>query len=362
MGYQAAKSTGTSAATLSPFLGGTTFAATPGNDTAGLGVDTTEIYFTATEDLGGGQKVEAKLGLDGATRGTVGGGDTTLTYTNNSFGRIQLGAVKGDAIHSGIPSAGAPVIDMDGKIFEIRSSSDFISYAAPIGPVIFVYKISESSKGLGLGVGSAGAAGTVVGQRTSDLALVYSSGPVKLVGAYRSYDNRNPTTIANGEGLTKDNVVSFQAGYDAGFANFGFGYNVATASIGPKVDDMLIGVSVPAGAWTFGATFGMAKASGVADAQSTAFPGANANQQQGFKDLMKLADGTANSVSVGAKYDFSKRTNLSVKYATWTRSGYEQFEAWGARVAAGTAAQNALNEFGYTDKASQTSILLAHSF
>lgn len=367
-GYKQTKATGTNAITLAAALGGTTIPATTGADASGLGVDTSQVDITVNEDLGGGQKIEAKMALAGADRsgesgnGTVKGRDATLSYTNNSFGRIQLGTVEGAAIHSGIPSAGAPVIDMDGKLFEIKSSNDFISYAAPIGPVIFQYKLSESSKGLGLGLGSAGPSGVTVGQRSSDFALIYAKGPLKLVGAYRSYDNRNSTSMATAEGLTKDNVYAFQAGYDAGFATFGFGYNRATASIGPKVVDMLVGVAVPVGAWTFGMTFGQATASGVADAATSVFPGANAGQQAGFKAAMQLADGTANSVSVGAKYDFSKRTNLSVKYASWTRSGYEQFEAWGARVAAGTAAQNALNEFGYSASANETTILLSHSF
>jgi len=366
-GYKQTKSTGTNAITLSPFLGGEVIRATSGSDASGLGVDTSQIDITVNEDLGGGQKIEVKMALAGADRsgesgnGTVKGRDAVLSYTNNSFGRIQLGTVEGAAIHSGIPSAGAPVIDMDGKLFEIKSSNDFISYAAPIGPVIFQYKLSEGSKGLGLGKGFSGDSGVTVGQRSSDFALVYVKGPLQLVGAYRSYDNRNSVTIATAEGLTKDNVYALQAGYDAGFATFGFGYNYVTASVGPKVADMLVGIAVPVGAWTFGMTLGRATASGVADAASTAFPGANAFQQAGFKAAMQLADGTASSVSVGAKYAISKRTNLAVKYASWTRSGYEQFEAWGARAAAGAAVAG-LNEFGYSDRATETSILLSHSF
>ena len=69
---------------------------------------------------------------------------------------------------------------------------------------------------------------------------------------------------------------------------------------------------------------------------------------------MQRADGTADSVSVGVRYDLSKRTNLSLKHATWTRSGYEQFEAFGKT--------NNLGEFGYTDRANETTLLLSHSF
>ncbi|OGB32946.1 MAG: hypothetical protein A3F78_21665 [Burkholderiales bacterium RIFCSPLOWO2_12_FULL_61_40] len=372
MGHKLTTSVGTNAITLSPFLGGTAIPATSGADASGFGVDTSEIDFVATEDLGGGQKIEAALALAGADRsgesgnGTVQGRDATLTYTNNSFGRIQLGTTKDAAIHSGIPSAGAPVVDMDGKLFQIRSSSDFVSYAAPIGPVVFVYKLSESSAGIGLGEGTSGAAGTKVGQRTSDFVLVYNKGPLDLVGAYRAYDNRNSATIATAEGLTKDSVFAVQAGYNFGVAKVGFGMNSTTASVGPKVTDMMLGVSVPMGALTFGMTLGRATTSGVSDAAVSAFPGTNAFQNAGFKAAMQLADGTANSMSFGAKYDLSKRTNLTVKYATWTRSGYEQFEAYGAAVKAaggGAAASVAsLNQFGYSANASETSLVLSHSF
>lgn len=365
MGYKQTTSVGTSRA-VHPAFGVVINSATSGVDASGFGVDTSRIDIAATEDLGGGQKIEAKLSLQGADRsgandagstaGTVTGGDSTLSYTNNSFGRIQMGSTMDDAIHSGIPSAGAPVIDMDGKLFEIRSSTDFISYAAPIGPVIFQYKLSEASKGIGLGKGFSGASGVTVGQRKSDFALVYMNGPLQLVGAYRSYDNRNSVTIATLESLTKDNVLALQAGYDAGFAKFGFGYNSVVASVGPKVADMLLGVSVPVGAWTFGMTLGRETVSGVSDAATTAFPAVPASglTSAHIKSFMQLADGTANSMSVGARYDLSKRTNLTVKYATWTRSGYEQFEAFGRT--------NNLGEFGYTANASEAAVLLSHSF
>jgi hypothetical protein len=106
-----------------------------GADASGLGVDTSEIVFTATEDLGGGQTVAAKMSLAGADRsgesgnGTVGGRDATLSYTNKSFGRIQFGSTQGVELMNGIPTAGAPVVDMDGKLFPTRTNSDYISYA-----------------------------------------------------------------------------------------------------------------------------------------------------------------------------------------------------------------------------------------
>jgi predicted porin len=352
MGYKATTSVATNAAVL-----GTGQAAAPATDAAGFGVDTSEIVISVKEDIGGGQSVQAKMTLAGLDRsgesgnGTVQGRDATLTYTNTSFGQIQLGTTMGGALHSGIPSAGAPVIDMDGKIFELRGSNDFISYSVPIGPVFFQYKRSESGKGLGLGMGDAGVAGTKVGQHTSDFTLAYLAGPLELVGAYRSYDNRNSTAIYTTESLTKDDGFAIQAGYDAGFARFGFGASTVKASVGPRVLDMLLGVSVPYGKWTFGMTLGRETVSGIAETPASVF---HPTLGAFVKPVMQKADGTAHSISYGVKYDLSKRTNITAKYASWTRSGYEQFEAYGATGNDGV--------FGYQPAASEAVILLSHSF
>lgn len=360
-GFKASTSTGTSAMTV---FGAPVSAPTSGNKSSGWGVDTSQINIGVKEDLGGGQVIEATMAFAGADRsgestyagvgnGAVTGRDATLTYTNTSIGQFKFGTTEGSAVHSGIPSADAPVIDFDGKLFELKSSSDFVSYAVPIGPVFFQYKLSEATAGMGLGSGTEGAAGVSVKQRTSDFAVAYLKGPLSVVGAYRSYDNRNKDTIATAEGLTKDQVYAFQLGYDAGFAKFGLGYNVITASVGPRVQDALIGVSVPAGQWTFGATFASAATSGVNDTALTAFPSAPVPAAV-FKENMMRADGTATGYSLGARYAMSKRTSLTLKYASWVRSGYEQFEAFNS--------SHNLGEFGYTDRATETSLLLSHSF
>ena len=343
-------------------------AAVAGSDSSGLGGDTVELYFTAKEDLGGGQSIEAKLGLDTVARAGVVGGDTVLTYTNKSFGRIQMGATRSDAVHSGIPSAGAPVINMDGKLFEIRSNSEFVSYAVPIGPVVLVATYSEpgnstasvapnvtsagttstpaSNGGVGLGVGTSG---TQIGQRNNTLAALYTAGPLQLMGAYRSYDNKDATSI-KATTLTKEQVVAVAASYDLGVAKLGFGYNAIKTTIGATVDDMLVGLNVPMGALSIGMTYGRAVTGNLQGVRDVTQSGAVA----GVLPVMKLAEGTATGYSIGAKYDLSKRTNLTVKYAAWTRSGYEQLENF--------KLTGNFGEFGYTGTMTDTSILLNHSF
>lgn len=329
---------------------------------SGFGVDTSEIDLTVKEDMGGGQSIEAKMALAGAdrsgesTNGSVGGRDATLSYTNNSFGRIQLGSTRDVNYFAGIASAGAPVIDMDGKLFETRSSSDFISYTVPVGPVYVNISHAEGSAGLGLGQGVTGSATLAPNyQRKNTYSVYYGAGPVVLLGAYRTYDNRKPGDVTTAAGTfealsgTKNDVVNVQGSYDFGVAKVGLGYQVANGSNGVHVTDALLGASMPVGAWTFGATVARSAAT---DAPNTStFTG-------GFWDLRKY-EGTATGYSVGASYALSKRTSISAKYASWTHSGYSQYENDAPFKAANITTSSGID---YSRTANETSILLSHAF
>jgi predicted porin len=104
------------------------------------------------------------------------------------------------------------------------------------------------------------------------------------------------------------------------------------------------------GALEVGATWGREVVSGIRDVPATAF-GAGG---QGSKDILSEAEGTATGWSVGAKYNLSKRTSFKANYAAWTRSGYEQFEAYGI--------SGLPSELGYGPIETQANLLLSHSF
>jgi len=323
------------------------------SDSSGLGVDTANIYFTATEDLGGGQKVVAKQGFDTVARTGVIGGDTVMTYTNNSFGQIELGSVKGSDVFSSVAYTDDSLTTFDGKLNQIETSSDYISYAAPIGPLFFKFKHSEPSNGLGLGKGTQGAAAATVGQATNDYILAYLKGPLQVFGAYRTYSNQDEIGgIFDGNSLTKKSVVHVEAGYDFGVAKVGFGADHVDANWGFSQDSVMLGASVPVGAWTFSGAFESVRDNAnIPLAAVTPAPTLPSTWWQG---IMSQADGTATGITLGAAYNFSKRTSLNVKYASWVRSGYEQFEAFGQT-------QNP-NEFGYKDRASDTRVVLTTNF
>jgi predicted porin len=343
-------------AAVQTFNGGVAgLARTARQDSAsGFGVDIAEIFITAKEDIGGGQTIEAKLGLDNVSRGNgFGAHDTTLTYTNTSFGRIQYGNTRGAAVFSGLPTAGAPVIDMDGKLFERRSQSEFINYAVPVGPITLLYQLGETSSN-GLGVGQSGAPASI-GQRSNTLLGLYRDGPLEAFLAYKTYDNGNAEVLVapNGIRLSKDTQWSLQGAYDLGMAKIGFGYAYTRTNLGVSAADMLVGVNVPLGALEVGATWGQEIVSGIKGVPVTAYNlGTLPNSV--WKDIISEAEGTSSGWSIGAKYNLSKRTNFKISHASWTTSGYAQFENFGANSNPG--------EFGYGPIQTQTNVLLSHSF
>lgn len=326
-----------------------------GSLASGLGVDTAELYLGSKEDLGGGSTVEAKLGLADTTRAGVTGGDLSLVYTNMSVGQISMETEKGSDYFAGIASAGAPVINMDGKHHETRSSSDSIAYTVPVGPVYMRFSHGESSSGIGLGRGGAGSASNTVKQRNNTVSAYYASGPLQALLAFRSYDNRiegDPLSLAAVGGVsdylqaTKNSIINAQASYDLGVAKVGAGFQESTGTNGITVRDALMGVSVPAGAFTFGATYSTSDLQGARDTH--ALVGWKASQY----------NGRATGYSLGVQYAMSKRTSLALKTANWTHSGYSQYEA---DAALGTNTAGAAGR-GYDKTANETTLLLSHSF
>jgi hypothetical protein len=95
------------------------------------GIAKSEIVINATEDLGGGMKVTAKMGLNGNGRGeTVAGTDATIAISGG-FGTVTVGQLE---IVNGIIDrgyAGAPVIGTDGSVLASPANKDMIKYALP---------------------------------------------------------------------------------------------------------------------------------------------------------------------------------------------------------------------------------------
>ena len=285
-------------------------------DSAGFGVDTSEIDFMATEDLGGGMKATAKMALAGADRsgesgnGTATGRDASLALSS-SVGTFTLATAKGaDYLSAGIAGVGAYYSGFDGKVLNARSSRDSVTFAVPVGAFTLAAAYEEAATGLGLGLGTTGDA-AITGQSRSSLSGTYSQGPIAANIKYLSYS-------ANANAKYKDETRA-SGSYDFGVAKVGLGAVVTNSGLnaGGKATDYLLGVSAPLGAVTLGAQFVSRKI------DDNAFTG------QGT--------GTITGTAIEADYALSKRTKVIANYARWT----------------------AVNG---NDASTQAQVLLAHSF
>lgn len=274
-------------------------------EASGLGVDTSLVTFTAKEDLGSGMNVVAEMSLDGFTRGTATGGDSSLKLTT-SVGRITLQAYKPADYLSG--SFGVGGAGMDNKVFPARSLKDAVGFDTKLGPVIVSISHQEQGSangvaptaGLGLGQGAAGAQGQV-GQRLTSVSGTYMTGALVANLNFLSYDNRT----ANANTSYRD-VLRAGAKYNFGSFQVGGGYSTLTTMSGGTLNSAAISAAVPIGALTLGANYATETADGFAAQPTTSgvIPKGGLDQ-------------TRNGYGLSAKYDLSKRTSLIATYADW---------------------------------------------
>ncbi len=263
-----------------------------GGDAGGWGVDTSELYFDAVEDLGGGLKVSAHMGLIGADRSHEGAGsnkavtgeDAKLTVSGG-FGSVMFGAVRnGDYMNGVTGVAAAP--GFDGKVDDARSYRDVIIYNTPAlipGLTGQIYLSepnyqSNAAADTGLGAGSLGS----TGQRKDILSLNYGAGAVKANIGYISADNRDS---ANAASTKLANGYRLGGTYDAGVVLVGAGYERDSLDNGTDTTTAL-NLNVPLGAFSVGANWVSRQFSGK--------PG--------------QADGTKTGYGLGARYALSKST------------------------------------------------------
>lgn len=247
-------------------------------DASGLGVDTSYVAFSASEDLGGGMKASALMALDGFTRGTATGGDSNLTLSGG-FGSLSLDNGKGSDYLSG------DYVGMDEKVFSAKTVSDSVTYKTPSFSgftVGLTHAESDAAGAVGLGVG---AAGTYTGQRANTISLSYSAGPLSANVGLRSYDQQGDKSL-----------VRAKASYDLGVAKIGGGVVQKNLAVGTRTD-ALIGAIVPFGNLTLVADFANRKLADTA------------------------ADSTVTGYGLSAAYALSKRTGVSVTYANWEVAG-----------------------------------------
>lgn len=310
MGYEADHVSDRTAATAGVVAG----------DKSGLGIDTSEINFAATEDLGGGMKVTAKMQLAQADRGGISGGDASLAVSTG-MATLTLATAKGaDYLSGGVAKVGGN--GFDGKVFSARTLADSATLAIPFGPVTVSLAHSEPANTLGLGSGAAGAQGTYTAtnwdnsvaageqQRANRISVRYTAGALVADAGFAQYDQQG--TATGNDKIDTRVAVS----YDLGSVKLGGGINVRSKNQGTRTDT-LVSVALPLGALTLGADWANRKTDDYAAAAS---------------------NGNVSGYGLSADYALSKRTNLGMYYTNF---------------------KQALNA---VENSSYTAVLLSHSF
>lgn len=274
----------------------TTGAVGTSTDAAGFGVDTSQIDFAASEDLGGGWKMGAAMGFAGADRSmessaAMAGRNASLSLTT-PVGLLTLASTKAaDYLSGTIAGVGVYYNGFDGKVLNKRTNRDVVSFSVPVGAFTLGASYQESANLQGLGEGTTGAAATT-GQALTTLGATYGAGPVAANFTYLSFASR--------VGGYKDQT-RLSGSYDLGVVKLGLGGVVTNhdAGAGGKSTDLLFGVKAPMGALSLGANLVSRK---IDDVAFTA---------QGV--------GTINGTALEADYALSKRTMVVANYARWTQ-------------------------------------------
>jgi len=268
---------------------------TNSKDAAGFGIDSSELYIKASEDLGNGTSVTVNMGLNGLDRSSesgsgpasvgygagVYGGDATIAYATKDY-KLTLGTTRGaDYLSGGI--SGVAGLGFDGKTLSARTINDYVQLDIPMGAWTIGLNMKEAATGLGEYAGFAGES-AVTGQRTVSVAGTYAAGPLVGNVNYVAYDSKT------GVATNKDNVVRGAASYDLGVAKLGAGYMQTQLVSGVYIKDALVGVSVPVG--------------------NFAFRGQLVQRNQ---DAVGALSGTG----LGVSYSLSKRTTLIANYKRW---------------------------------------------
>jgi len=293
------------------------------SDNSGLGVDTNELYIDAVEDLGGGLKIAAHMGLIGLGRngessgsGNVQGENTTLSLSGG-FGKLDLQTTRNGDYLAGVTALGAAP-GLDGNVWGARSYRDQIVYTSP--ELIPGLKASfywgepnfqpDATNDTGMGAGQTGN----TKPRRTIISAIYSAGALGANIGFSSFDNQAGTPTS----------ASAKTGVRAG-VNYNFGAAVVGAGIDSTnlengtVTDTALNVNVPVGSFSFGAFIGQRKVSGLV-AGATNGAGSVVESVQGAGTGALLAantDGTKNGWGIGARYNLSKSTAVWWQYKSY---------------------------------------------
>jgi len=292
---------------------------TAGATSSGFGVDTAKIDFGASEDLGGGWKTAASLGLSPLSQsnnnGTAAnpvpapGVDNTTLALVTPVATVVLASLQlTDYLSNGIANVAQSLNDFGGNgnsvsasFFATRTTqASGVVVVVPAGPVTL--KLVNVAVSLGsnpstpaLGVGYAGVTSNVW-QRANLLNVGYAKGALAAEAEYLGWDDQ-------GNVLGAKTTTRVAASYDFGVVKVGGGVSNWT-SVGGSDNQSLLSVSIPVGATTLGATWVSEQNAGGA-----------------FGNALS-ANGTRTGYSLSAAYALSKQTSIQAQYMSYQAADY----------------------------------------
>ena len=175
-----------------------------GNQASGQNVDTSEIYWDAKEDLGGGYSMAAHLGILGADRsgeagdGSVKGHNGYIQFTTPYFA-IKSGVIKNSDYLESIAGVGGTWEDLNGAMQDARSTRAQTTIVTKLSDVTFGLSFQGQNQavsgvaGYGEGYTGTGDVADVTGagqaQQLTDLFVNYAAGPMVLDAQYLEFNN-----------------------------------------------------------------------------------------------------------------------------------------------------------------------------
>jgi len=312
------------------FYSGTSAA---GVTASGLGIDTAQLKFAASEDLGNGMKVSAGLSLNTGNFGAGTSSDDQSISLTTPMATISLVTTKG-ADWVSQASGAATWYGLDGKVLGSRAPRDGLAVTLPLATGLsLTAAYAEPANVLGEGTGD-------VGQNLYNFGVKYAAGPATLQAAFLIINNKVATSDATGDTTTR-----LGGKVDLGVATIGAGLQIGKLGAGGTQTQTALSVSAPLpGNFSAQAVFG-------------------SNNIDSSTNQATVPIGRRTGYMLGLQYNMSKRTYAIVNAGSWTgqtavSSAFAMSTVTGA-IAQAAAANSVTNDTAAT---SMYALTLVHDF
>lgn len=257
-----------------------------GATTSGGGMDTSQLVFTATEDLGSGNSITASMATDGTAgrTGSMGMDDQSITLKMSGISIVAGSTKPGDWLTG--TSGGATWYGLDGAILSSRGKNEKIGVSIPVmeGVSLSVTQYSPdsvTSEGSGNGGSTA--------QFNTTYNLKYATGALTVQAGYKGYTNNYGTDSYT------NNLSRVGGNYDLGVAKIGAAWDSTNYGGTGTRSRAMFSASAPLGPMSLNMEW--ASSSVTSSTLATA--------------------GTRTGYMLGAQYNLSKRTYTILNFGSW---------------------------------------------